>query len=163
MLKTIANQFFKTRQLCKVIATTESRRTYGNNHPIILLPNQSLINQNILPAAPVKRFYKNTNIIFSDNHYEITLDHRKLKTPSGKPFLIKNEALAIAVAAEWDAQIDTINRPHMHLTALCSTAIDNPNHLSKKDMVSYLMNYLATDTVLFQDEVHVQQHLFSNM
>lgn len=47
--------------------------------------------------------------------YEINLDRRKLKTPGGKLFTVPNEALAIAVATEWDAQRDTLKFYTMHL------------------------------------------------
>ncbi|GLV41590.1 lethal (2) k14505 [Carabus blaptoides fortunei] len=100
--------------------------------------------------ATRKRFYRKTGILYSDGRYEITLDQRKLKTPSGKNFSVQSEPLALAVATEWDAQKDKIQQSNMHLTALCSTVIDNPNRLNKLDMVQYLVNYLDTDTVLFQ-------------
>uniref|UniRef100_A0A1B0CJK9 Atp synthase mitochondrial f1 complex assembly factor 2 n=2 Tax=Lutzomyia longipalpis TaxID=7200 RepID=A0A1B0CJK9_LUTLO len=83
--------------------------------------------------ATVKRFYRKTNISFCDGKYEVMLDQRKLKTPGGKVFQVDNESLAIAVAAEWDAQ-----------------PIDNPNRLTKVDLTNYIVNYLPTDTVLFQ-------------
>ena len=38
-------------------------------------------------------------------------------------------------------------------TALCSTAIDNPNNLTKFDLVQHIISYLDTDTVLFQSGV----------
>lgn len=47
--------------------------------------------------------------------FEINLDRRKLKTPGGKLFTVPNEALAIAVATEWDAQKDTLKFYTMHL------------------------------------------------
>lgn len=100
--------------------------------------------------ATRKRFYRKTGILYSDGKYEITLDQRKLKTPGGKHFSVQSEPLALAVATEWDAQKDKIQQSNMHLTALCSTVIDNPNRLNKHEMVQYLVNYLDTDTVLFQ-------------
>lgn len=51
--------------------------------------------------------------------YEINLDRRKLKTPGGKLFAVPNEALAIAVATEWDAQRDTLKFYTMHMVRLC--------------------------------------------
>ncbi|XP_017466210.1 PREDICTED: ATP synthase mitochondrial F1 complex assembly factor 2-like [Rhagoletis zephyria] len=101
-------------------------------------------------AAPLKRFYKQTSVLYNDGKYEVTLDNRKLKTPNGKLFTVKSEPLAIAVATEFDAQKEHIERSKMHLSALCFTAIDNPNRHTKTDMVNYLLNYIATDTVLFQ-------------
>lgn len=100
-------------------------------------------------AAP-KRFYRKTGILYNDGKFEITLDQRKLKTPKGSPFIVNSEPLALAVAAEWDAQKEKIQQSSMHLTALCSTAIDNPNNLTKFDLVQHVMSYLDTDTVLFQ-------------
>lgn len=44
--------------------------------------------------------------------FEINLDHRKLRTPQGKLFTVPSEALAIAVATEWDSQQDTIKMYH---------------------------------------------------
>lgn len=49
--------------------------------------------------------------------FEINLDKRKLKTPGGKLFTVPNEALAIAVATEWDAQKDTLKFYTMHLVS----------------------------------------------
>ncbi|XP_053959959.1 ATP synthase mitochondrial F1 complex assembly factor 2 [Anastrepha ludens] len=101
-------------------------------------------------ASPPKRFYKRTSVLCNDGKYEVTLDSRKLKTPNGTLFTVKSEPLAIAVATEFDAQKEHIERSKMHLSALCFTAIDNPNRHTKTDMVNYVLNYIATDTVLFQ-------------
>ncbi|ALC39727.1 l-2-k14505 [Drosophila busckii] len=110
-------------------------------------------------ATPPKRFYKQTSVLCSDTGYEVTLDHRKLKTPKGTLFTVKSEPLAIAVATEFDSQKDHIERSRMHISALCFTAIDNPNNLNKIDMVNYLLNFVPTDTVLFQydDEQDLQE------
>nr|XP_018905182.1 PREDICTED: ATP synthase mitochondrial F1 complex assembly factor 2 [Bemisia tabaci] len=100
-------------------------------------------------AAPPKRFYKKTGVLYNDGSYEITLDNRKLKTPAGTLFKVSNEALALAVATEWDAQKKVINQSSMHLTALCSTCIDNPNHVTKEDLIQKIISFLSTDTILF--------------
>lgn len=69
-------------------------------------------------AAQPKRFYKNTGVICSgDGKFEITLDNRKLKTIQGTPFIIESEPMAIAIAAEWDAQKDRIEQSTMHLVS----------------------------------------------
>lgn len=68
------------------------------------------------PPQGNKRFYKKTGVLYAgDGTYEVTLDNRKLKTPSGTPLVLKSEPLAVAVAAEWDAQKDKIERSTMHL------------------------------------------------
>ncbi|XP_030753561.1 ATP synthase mitochondrial F1 complex assembly factor 2 [Sitophilus oryzae] len=100
--------------------------------------------------ATRSRFYKSTGILKSDGKYEIILDQRKLKTPNGKLFTVDSEPLALAVATEWNAQKNKIVQSNMHITTLCNTIIDNPNNFGKLDIVNYIVNYLDTDTVLFQ-------------
>ncbi|CAH0557012.1 unnamed protein product [Brassicogethes aeneus] len=97
-----------------------------------------------------KRFYKSTSILKSEGNYEISLDQRKLKTPKGNLFKVESEPLALAVATEWNSQKDKILQSKMHITTLCNTVLDNPNNLTKYDVVDYITNYLDTDTVLFQ-------------
>lgn len=53
-----------------------------------------------------------------DGKYEIILDNRKLKTPSGTPLIVKSEPLAIALAAEWNSQKENIERSTMHLVRI---------------------------------------------
>lgn len=100
--------------------------------------------------ATVKRFYRKTNIVSSDGKYEVTLDQRKLKTPRGRIFQVNSKPLALAVAAEWDAQKETIERESMHLTALCNTIQDNPHNNTKIDIVNHVVNCLQMDTILYQ-------------
>lgn len=49
-----------------------------------------------LPASAPKRFYKNAGILSCDGKFEITLDNKKLRTPSGGTFYVTSEPLAIA-------------------------------------------------------------------
>lgn len=103
-----------------------------------------------MAARGRKRFYKNVEVVSSGkDNYEITLDHRKLKTPSGSIFTVKSEPLALAISAEWNAQKDTILVSQMHLTGLVNTCIDNPNRFDKYSIVESILNFLDTDTLLF--------------
>ncbi|XP_054036254.1 ATP synthase mitochondrial F1 complex assembly factor 2 isoform X1 [Dryobates pubescens] len=88
----------------------------------------------------------------SPGGYEINLDHRKLKTPQAKLFTVPTEALAIAVATEWDSQKDTIKFYTMHLTTLCNTALDNPTQRSKAQLIRAAVKFLDTDTVCYRVE-----------
>ncbi|KAF8792409.1 ATP synthase mitochondrial F1 complex assembly factor 2-like [Argiope bruennichi] len=100
--------------------------------------------------APVKRFYRSVHVSESDGRYEISLDKRKLKTPSGTLLQLPNEALAAAIATEWDLQQKIIQRHNMHLTALCNTAIDNPCHQNHENIVDGMLQYLSSDTLCFR-------------
>ncbi|XP_062859236.1 ATP synthase mitochondrial F1 complex assembly factor 2 isoform X2 [Trichomycterus rosablanca] len=102
-------------------------------------------------TAERKRFYQDVSIS-QGGVFEINLDRRKLKTPGGKLFTVPNEALAIAVATEWDAQKDTLKFYTMHLTTLCNTALDNPTQRSKDQMISAALKYLETDTICYRVE-----------
>ncbi|XP_063838556.1 ATP synthase mitochondrial F1 complex assembly factor 2 [Ostrinia nubilalis] len=102
--------------------------------------------------ATRKRFYRSTSIVQNENKWEVTLDHRRLKTPNGRVFVVQSEPLARAVAAEWDSQTEVIAQPTMHLTALCNTALDNPGKITSHDIASYLLDCYPTDTLLFHSD-----------
>ncbi|XP_064887385.1 ATP synthase mitochondrial F1 complex assembly factor 2 isoform X2 [Columba livia] len=104
------------------------------------------------PPAERKRFYQNVSISQGEGGFEINLDHRKLKTPQAKLFTVPSEALAIAVATEWDSQKDTIKFYTMHLTTLCNTALDNPTQRNKTQLIRAAVKFLETDTVCYRVE-----------
>ena len=63
----------------------------------------------MISATARKRFYKNVDVVSAGNGiFEVTVDSRKVKTPGGSVLTIQNEALALAVAHEWQAQDDVI-------------------------------------------------------
>ncbi|XP_022416477.1 ATP synthase mitochondrial F1 complex assembly factor 2 isoform X2 [Delphinapterus leucas] len=99
------------------------------------------------PAAERKRFYQNVSITQGEAGFEINLDHRKLRTPQAKLFTVPSEALAVAVATEWDSQQDTIKTYTMHLTTLCNTSLDNPTQRDKDQLIWAAAKFLDTDTV----------------
>nr|XP_030717055.1 ATP synthase mitochondrial F1 complex assembly factor 2 isoform X2 [Globicephala melas] len=99
------------------------------------------------PPAERKRFYQNVSITQGEAGFEINLDHRKLRTPQAKLFTVPSEALAVAVATEWDSQQDTIKTYTMHLTTLCNTSLDNPTQRDKDQLIWATAKFLDTDTV----------------
>ncbi|XP_067912058.1 ATP synthase mitochondrial F1 complex assembly factor 2 [Heterodontus francisci] len=105
------------------------------------------------PAAEHKKFYQDVSISQGEGGaFEINLDRRKLKTPQGKLFTVPSEALAIAVATEWESQRDTLQFFTMHLTTLCNTALDNPTQRTKEQLIRAALKYLDTDTVCYRVE-----------
>ena len=48
----------------------------------------------------------------------MNLDKNKLKTPMGSMFRVPTEALAIAIATEWNAQEKVIKRHNMHMVII---------------------------------------------
>lgn len=72
----------------------------------------------------MKRFYKQVSADPVDGGHAIRLDGRPVKTPARAELVLPNSALAHAVAAEWDAQVEDIDPRAMPLTGLANAAID---------------------------------------
>jgi len=98
----------------------------------------------------LKKFYKNATISTADGWYEINLDKRKLRTPHGNIFRVPSEPLALAVATEWNAQGDVVNRHAMHLTALANTALENPLYKTREQLTKTIIHFLETDTICYR-------------
>ena len=83
--------------------------------------------------------------------FSITLDGRILRTPARNPLVLPNKDLAMAIAAEWDAQTDKRNgiQPiNMPLMSLASTAIDQIQ-VDPETTIETCIKYLPTDSALF--------------
>ncbi|HRN87197.1 ATP12 family protein [Hyphomicrobium sp.] len=77
-----------------------------------------------LRAPLPKRFYKSVSIEARDGGFAILLDGRPIRTPGKQLLVLSVEALAEAVAAEWEAQGERIDPTTMPLTRLVNTALD---------------------------------------
>ncbi|WP_333795118.1 ATP12 family chaperone protein [Hyphomicrobium sp.] len=71
-----------------------------------------------------KRFYTAAAVEARDGRYAILLDGRGVRTPAKGELLVPDEALASAIAAEWNAQGEHVDPASMPLTRLVNTAID---------------------------------------
>lgn len=71
-----------------------------------------------------KRFWKEAAIEAADGGFAVRLDARPVKTPAKRPLILPTQALAEAVAAEWDAQEEEINPHLMPMTRTANAAID---------------------------------------
>ena len=71
-----------------------------------------------------RRFYKAVSIALVEGQFVVRLDERSLKTPEGSLLTLPAEALAQAVAVEWEAQAPHIDTSAMPLTRLAFTAQD---------------------------------------
>ncbi len=72
----------------------------------------------------MKRFYKQTACVSTDNGFAIELDGRPIKTPARNPLNLPTLQLTEAIAAEWAAQGEDIDPATMPLTALAQGALD---------------------------------------
>ncbi len=99
----------------------------------------------------IKRFYETVTIEADDNAFVVALDGRHAKTQTRKPLAASTSSLAQAVANEWSAQNEFIERKSMPLTAILSAAIDG----GADDSVQWsqdVLDYLGSDLVCYRAE-----------
>jgi chaperone required for assembly of F1-ATPase len=71
-----------------------------------------------------KRFYKHADHAPADGGFIVRLDGKTARTPGRAALKVPGERLAVAIAAEWNAQEDVIAPAAMPLTRIVNTAID---------------------------------------
>lgn len=71
-----------------------------------------------------KRFWAATHVIPTEGGYTVHLDQRPIKTPTKAPLIVPTQAMAAAIAAEWDAQEGQIDPRNMPVTRSANAAID---------------------------------------
>ena len=72
----------------------------------------------------MKRFYQSVAIGEGAGGCSILLDGRPVRTPARNPLELPHDALARAIAGEWEAQQGEIDPRSMPLTGLANAAID---------------------------------------
>ena len=72
----------------------------------------------------MKRFWKRANAVERDGGWGVELDGKPLRTPARDPLTVPTEALAKAIAAEWNGVEDKIDPGAMPLTGLANAAVD---------------------------------------
>lgn len=92
----------------------------------------------------MKRFYKTVGVVEADTGFAVTLDGKAMRTPNKAPLVVPTRALAEAIAAEWEAQGETIRVPELYLTRLANTAIDRVSAL-REETVAIIVAYARTD------------------
>lgn len=114
-----------------------------------------------------KRFYKDVDVLHdaAAGHYAVTIDGRQLRTPRRSILAAPTEALAAALAAEWDAQAARIRPSSMPLTTLVSTATDIVPAF-RASITDSVLRFLDTDALCIRPDypdslVAAQERLFA--
>lgn len=100
------------------------------------------------PNEKPRRFYKAVEIAETEGGFAVLLDGRALRTPGGIRLKLPTRALAEQIAAEWEAQGETIEMAQMHATRLGNTAIDSIG-AAREAAADQIANYAASDLVLY--------------
>jgi chaperone required for assembly of F1-ATPase len=97
----------------------------------------------------MKRVYARVETRPADSGWGIALDGRSMRTPGKNALILPSEALAAAIAVEWDAQREEIRPARMPLTRLAATAIDRTP--AQRDLiVAETANYADTDLMCYR-------------
>ena len=114
-----------------------------------------------------KRFYQEVGVrkAASDgdgdggqpSRFEVTLDGRPLRSPGRRLMHFENEAMACALALEWDAQGGKrgIEPSTMPLMSLVSTWLDQTDQ-GRDEVIRNVFKYLQTDTACFYAEPEIR-------
>lgn len=96
-----------------------------------------------------RRFWKAATTRPAGEGWEVLLDDRPVRTPGKLPLVLPTQALAQAIAEEWDAQRDVIDPHAMPLTRAANSAIEKvaPQFQAVADMLS---DYGGTDLLCYR-------------
>jgi len=92
-------------------------------------------------APQRKRFYAEAGVGEAEGGFTVTLDGRPIKTPSGRIVTVPVREIADAVAAEWEAQTETIDPLTMPLTRFANSVVEavvDRTELVADDVAKYL-------------------------
>jgi chaperone required for assembly of F1-ATPase len=100
-------------------------------------------------APQRKRFYSNAGVGEADGGFSVTLDGKPIKTPSGRKVIVPARSIAETIAAEWNAQGDTIDPLTMPVTRLANSVVHGV--VDKVDAVTDdVAKYLGTDLLFYR-------------
>ena len=99
----------------------------------------------------MKRFYKEAAVSpHASDFWQVTLDGRSVKTPTGKPLAVAAKGAADRICAEWDAQGEEILPDTMPLTRLANVAVERAD--ARDDLVNDIKAYGATDLLSYRKD-----------
>ncbi len=96
-----------------------------------------------------RRFYEYVAVSACEDGYAITLDDRPVNTPGGTKLILPGEALAKAVADEWEAQGELIAPESMPFMGLSSTAIDRVGS-RRSEIDVQVIKYAESDLLCYR-------------
>lgn len=96
-----------------------------------------------------KRFWENAGFEAVEGGFAIQLDGRALKTPAKTLVVVPTQALAEAIVAEWQAQVEKIDPMTMPLTRAANSALDKVA-LQHAEVADMLADYGGTDLLCYR-------------
>lgn len=97
----------------------------------------------------MKRFYRLAAPVQRASGHGIVLDGKPVKTPGKRDLIVPSEALAAAIAAEWNTQRAEVRPATMPLTRLATTTVDRVA-TQREAIIEQIANYATTDLVCYR-------------
>lgn len=97
----------------------------------------------------MKRFYRQAAAVRGADGWHVALDGRQVKSQGGHVLVLPNEATAVLLAAEWDAQGPEIDPRGLPMRDLADYALDVVAE-DKAAVVAALLRYAETDTLCYR-------------
>ena len=98
-----------------------------------------------------KRFYKEAVVSPADrNFWQVRLDGKAVKTPTGKALAVPVESLARRIRDEWGAQKDEIIPQTMPVTRLVGVALERAD--TRDALVGDIRAYASTDLLSYRKD-----------
>jgi chaperone required for assembly of F1-ATPase len=97
------------------------------------------------------RFYTSAEVGDRDGSgtYPVLLDGKPVRTPARRALAAPTQALAAAIAAEWEAQREHVNPATMPLTRLANSIIDGVADKSA-EVAAHVAEFLGSDLVFYR-------------
>ncbi|MFY0311908.1 ATP12 family chaperone protein [Leisingera sp. D0M16] len=102
-----------------------------------------------------KRFWKEVSVAESDGGFAVELDGRRVKTPAKAPLVVPTREMGEAIAAEWDAQTESVDPSSMPCTRSANAAIDKVTH-QHSEVAAMLAEYGDSDLLCYRADAPVE-------
>lgn len=102
-----------------------------------------------MTAWKAKRFWTEATVAAAEGGWTVRLDNRPVKTPAKSPLIVPTQALAHAIAAEWDAQTGEVKPDTMPFTRAANSAIDKVAP-QRDAVVAIIAAYGASDLLCYR-------------
>ena len=99
----------------------------------------------------LRRFYSEASAIKVDEGFTVVLDGKPVKTPGKRNLVVPLEAIAEAIAGEWQEQGETIDVPAMAMLRLAATAIDRVA-INRAEVDAVTLKFAETDLLCYRAE-----------
>jgi chaperone required for assembly of F1-ATPase len=99
-------------------------------------------------APQRKRFYQEAGVAETDGGFAVTLDGKPIRTPSGRQVVAPTSSIAEAIAAEWNAQGETIDPLTMPLTRFANSVGEVTERVDA--VADDVEKYLGTDLLFYR-------------